>query len=247
MARKLYQHLAVVTSAKQAFEKIVKETKKVFEGVSLFEGFNRTYEMLNEDEVGFPTESKEVATTVHDKLLWTKKFVADVLDAELQRDAANCAAFADLVVDGVTIAKDLPAQFLLTLERKVSEMISYHNGIPTLDPSLKWEASTILNVYKHGPIVKHRTTKKTVPVLLHPGTAQHPPKVEAVTEDVVIAKINTTSFSGAVHPLQKAKWLERLEKLNSAVKVARLQANVVDVPDKKIGEALFNWVYKEDL
>lgn len=82
-----------------------------------------------------PEEHKEMVTTVHDKLDYMlNQHIVPYLDAVLQKERANQDAKADIVVDGIVLAKDVPATFLLGLEEKLKRVHEVLDKIPTLAP-----------------------------------------------------------------------------------------------------------------
>lgn len=241
--RKLYQHIIIENEVKGAAEKITNETLKVFKGRELFEGFHREYQPKDVAGDQLPTESKEVVTTVEERLAWTEGKVAELLDFELVKDAANMAAKADLVVGERALAKDVPATYLLALEKRLREIRSYYDAIPTIDMSKKWEDGGKPGHRKHGPVDQYRTAKKTIPVVLRQETKEHPAQVKAETEDVQIGKFLTTYFSGSAHPKDKAEWIGRIDRLIAATKRARMQANEAEVGEQKIGKEIFDYIH----
>jgi len=243
--KKVFQHLASETETKGLYEKMRLETLKVFKGGDLFNGLVKTYVPLAEGTMVLPGEKKEVVTTVMKRLQWHRKSVADRLDYELTRDAGNQVAKADLVIDGKTVAKDLPVTFLLAAEDRMRAEREILDATPTLDLSRTWEP-TGDGQFKHGPTFINREEKKTSPVVLYPATKEFPAQVKEVTDVKVIGKFETITFSGAIHPGRKAALIERLDKVIAALKDARMRANDTLIDDKKIGDVLFDYIYSAE-
>ena len=137
---KLHELLAVEGDLEGTYKKIVDEAKVTFDkkGAHFF-GVHRRLEMFDEDLPKAPDEHQEMVTTVHDKLEYVNEHVVRYFDAVLQKERTNQDAKADIVVDGVSLAKDLPATFLLGLENKLKNVRSLFQAIPTLPPGRKWE------------------------------------------------------------------------------------------------------------
>jgi len=243
MARKLYQHIITENEVKGAADKITKETMKVFKSRDLLEGFYREYQPKDAAGDQLPTEAKEVVTTVEERLAWTEKKIAELLDFELVKDAGNMSAKADLVVGERALAKDVPATYLLALEKRLREIRAYYDAIPTIDMSKNWEDGGKPGHRKHGPVEQYRTAKKTIPVVLRPETKEHPAQVKAETQDVQIGKFLHTNFSGSAHPKDKAEWIAKIDRLIAATKRARMQANEVEVGDQQIGKEIFDYIH----
>lgn len=240
--RKLYQHIITESDVKNGAEKIKAETLKVFKGRDLFEGLHKEY--LPKDASGdmLPTEEKEVVTTVAERLAWTEAKLVELFDFELTKDATNMSAKADLEVDGHVIATGVPVTFLLSLEKRLTEIRNCYDAIPTIDMSKKWEEGGRKGIRKFGPVEQYRTAKKTVAVTLAPATDKHPAQVKAETEDVQIGKFMTTYYSGASHPKEKADLLSRVDRLIEATKRARMKANEVEVTEQNIGKGIFEFI-----
>ena len=61
-------------------------------------------------------------------------------------------------------------------------------------------------------------------------------------EDIVVGKWETLKFSAALSADAKNAVLARLVKLQEAVKMAREEANSIEVKDVKVGEKIFDFV-----
>ena len=243
---RLNGHIAAGTEAKTAFEKIKGETYHVFKGKDIFFGVVKEYKPRVDGEDLTEGERKEVIATVKERLDWTNRPAMKVLDFEATRENTNTIAKADLEVDGVVLIKDVPATVLLGLESKLKAIRDYYDAVPTLDLSKKWEETGDRGIKKCGPSVTYRTKKKTIPIVLMAATKEHPAQVKAEVEDIIIGQFESTYFSGAAHPGDKANWLIRLDKLIEAVKRAQTKANEVEIQAMPIGEILFKFVHAAD-
>jgi len=239
---KLFQLIAVEDKVKKAFEKIKQETLKVFNGRHLFEGIVKHYEPNKADGDPIPEERKEMVTTVVDRLAWTEAKAIEFIDGEASKELTNTVAKADIVVDGVILAKGVPVTVLMPLAKRLQEVREYYDLIPTLDLAVKWGGTGDKNKYSHV-VTKYRTEKVTVPLILHPATDKHPAQVKEVVKDVQIGTWTETFFSGMAHPGDKAEWLGRIDKLITAVIKAREQANDIEVRDLPLGKVMFDFVH----
>lgn len=242
----LHQHLAAETHVRDGFNKIKQETMHVFKGGDLFVGLSKAYKPVNDAERDLADQTKEVVTTVSKRLDWTKKKAIEYIDHEATKEKTNTLAKADVVVDGKTIAKDVPATVLLSLEKRLVEIRDYYDKAPTLDLSKPWQDTGNQKIMKYGPAITYRTKKKIVPVRMAAPTDKHPEQVKESSEDVVIGHFEEVLFSGAAHPGEKAKWLERIDRLIVAVKEARCTANTQEVQELKMGEAIFSYIHEGD-
>lgn len=241
MGKKLFQHIASEKELSGQTNVIEQETKKVFDGSSLFQGLKKTFVPLVEGLPVLPGEQKEVVTTVGKRLRYHTGFVAKMFDYELTRDMANQKARADLVLGGKVVAKDLPVTFLLAAETRMRAQREIFAKMPALDMARLWEKAGD-ELWKHGPNFINREERKTEAVVLYPATKEHPAQVKEVVTAKVVARFDIMEFSGAVHPGLKAAILERMDEVIEALKAARLRANELEVEERKIGATLFEYI-----
>jgi hypothetical protein len=62
-------------------------------------------------------------------------------------------------------------------------------------------------------------------------------------EDVVVGHLRTVKFSGALPATRIKELLDRVDKLQQAVKFAREEANNTEVTDVKVGERVFDYLF----
>ena len=126
----------------------------------------------------------------------------------------------------------------------MQEVREYYDAVPTLDTAKRWEkVEGTTDQFRHGPIKQYRTAKQTKGVVLYPHTEKHPAQVKEVTEDVTIGTFETTTYSGAIHPGDKAALLGRIDKMIVAVKEARMKANEQDLESVKVGKSIFDYIH----
>jgi hypothetical protein len=76
-----------------------------------------------------------------------------------------------------------------------------------------------------------------------PATDKHPAQVEMIQEDQSVGTWTTVKFSGAMPATRVAEMLERVERLQKAVKFAREEANSREVEQQNIGKKVFNYLF----
>jgi hypothetical protein len=74
------------------------------------------------------------------------------------------------------------------------------------------------------------------------ATKEHPAQVDLVAEDVIIGYWKTIKMSGALPAKRIADVLERITKLQAAVKIAREEANTIQTDKCEIGKAVFAYL-----
>ncbi|MFF5209466.1 hypothetical protein [Streptosporangium sp. NPDC000396] len=76
------------------------------------------------------------------------------------------------------------------------------------------------------------------------ATDKHPAQVEVYYEEIVVGFWTKVAFSGAVPQKRVNELLERVIKLQDAVKFAREEANGIEVTDQSIGEKVFGYLLR---
>lgn len=192
------------------------------------------------------TESTAMVTTVDDKLDYVSPIVSRYWDAYATKEVTNQVASADIVVDGKVLVKGMPATVLLGMETKLKELRSVYEAIPTLQPGVIWERDPEAgaDVYRsRDPETRFVTKNTLVPVELSPATKEHKAQVQAVAQDIPVAKREVSHQSGMLSPADKSDLLERIDTLIRAVKKARQQANSVEaVQVEGFGQKLFTYI-----
>lgn len=243
---KLHELLAVEGDLEGVYKNILQETEIQFtKHPDRYFGQHQRVEFFEENAVPEADDHKELDDTVMSKIEYSAEHITRYLDAVLQKEATNQTASADIVVDGVTIAKNVPATFLLGLETKLKNIRTIYENLPTLQPGIKWELDPTQGkgVYKMSyPEEKFRTKKVMKNHVLSEATKEHPAQVQVYSEDEKIARVVTNKWCGMITPAEKSALLGRFDNLLRAVKKARQKANSVDVVDRTIGKELFSYI-----
>lgn len=240
---KLNQLIAVEKGVKSHANKAWTEIYHVLQKDVLLNGIARTYSPKDDDGDTLPPESTLVQVKVTDQIEKVKSEVARMFDITLSKDATNCSARADIVVDGTTLLADVPVTYLLFLEKQLVDLQTFVSKLPTLDPAFEWSYDANRGVYATEPVGTTRTKKVPRNWVKAEATDKHPAQVEVYHEDVIVGTWNTTRFSGAV-PADKVRELSaRVMKLQQAVKQAREEANSVEVTDREAGATILGYVF----
>ena len=249
MAAKLHELLAVEQDLAGTFKNILEETATTFtKKAAHFMAAHRTLRYYDEEKERTekaPEEHQAMQTTVTDKLEYQQAHIIRYLDAVLQKEKTNQKAVADIVIDSVTIAKDVPATFLLGLEAKLKRIREIYEKIPTLQPQIEWEPDPDKGegVFKmKHPEETYKTEKVIVPQILYEATKEHPAQVEKISETKNVGKYTKQVWSGMMTSAQKSAVLGKVDKLTRAVKKARQRANSVEIDKVQIGSALFDFI-----
>ena len=240
---KLCEIIAVVSGKKGEVEKEVTSTYHLFQKGELFDGITRTYRPRTEDGESLPSESKQPQLKAKDLVATASKRWAELFDLTLTLDSGNCVATADVEVDGKTYAHAVPVSTLLFLEKQLSNVHAFISKLPTPDPAEIWSHDAQQDMLATGVRQTARTKKVQKPLVLFPATPEHPAQTQLVTEDVIAGDWSQTLFTTRIPAQKRNEMLERVSKLQDAVKVARERANGIEVDKKKMGESLLGFVF----
>lgn len=240
---KLNQVLAIEKGVKSRSYSLVTSLHKLTQKPVLFGGFSKNYEPKDEDGEKFPPESQKVQIGVQQAIKQVKKALTELFDITMTKDRANQEAKADLVVDGKTLATDVPATTLLFLEKQLTDMTTFVQKLPVLDAQFEWFKDEESGLYKTKAVLTHKTKKVQKPIVLYQATKEHPAQTQLISEDLVIGHWHTVKQSGAIPASKRDEMLERLELLTKAVKFAREAANSQEAPKQELGASVLSYIF----
>ncbi|MEM6297476.1 MAG: hypothetical protein AAF740_02180 [Bacteroidota bacterium] len=246
MANKLHELLAVEQDRKNKANQAIGEARKTFtKNDPYFDGMVKRYISLEENSDQIPDETKELVTTVKQKLEETTSIVSAAIDTNISKEETNASgeARAELVVGDKNFGT-FAATSLLALESHLNRLRDLYNAIPTLDLARKWTFDEQQGVYRTSEEVKFRSVKRPKVVVKYEATKEHPAQTEILNLDFQVGKYETTYASGKLTTTQKNEMLARIEVLLEAVKVARSKANNTEVKNVKVAEQIFDYLHK---
>lgn len=249
----LHEILAVEQEIKAKAERARNQLIETFRSKQThFTGIRRTFRPFSVDEKSGESGGERLeaetrlAKTVHEELTAVLREVGQAVDIGFQLDEANTRARADIVVDGEVLIADVPATFLLQLERRLKEVRAVFKEAPTYDPVRLWSVDPsadkkhVLRAEPVTTIRKQRSRKYNVMV---EATKEHPAQVDVVEIDEPVGEIRSYEWTGMLSIGKKSALLEQVDRLLSAVKQARSRANTVEVDKtKKMAKALADFL-----
>ena len=242
MAR-LNQIIAVEKGIKsQSFQELT-EAHHALQKPTLLAGISRTYRPKDEEGEQFPPEATRVQVRAEEIIRETSTVLTKLFDVTATKDWANCRAKADVVVDGNVLLAQVPATYLLFLEKQLVDLHTFIRKLPVLDPSETWSFDASADCYATEPTQTVKTKKIPRNHVKAEATDKHPAQVEVYYEDVPVGYWRTIKFSGSLPNKRVNELLERVETLQQAVKFAREEANNIEVDEQKIGEKLFRYLF----
>jgi hypothetical protein len=241
---KLNQIIAVEKSIKSKSHSELTEAHQHLQKPALLQGISRTYRPKDEEGERLPAESTRVQLRAEEVLKKTAAVLTELFDVTATKDYANCEAVADVVLDGNVLLPMVPVTYLLFLEKQLVDLHTFVKKLPVLDPSETWLEDSAQNCFATEAVETVRTKKVPRNHVKAEATEKHPAQVEVYHEDVAVGYWRTVKFSGALPARRVAELLERVEKLQRAVKFAREEANGTEVQQKKVGEVVFAYLFK---
>lgn len=242
--KKLNAVVAVEKTIKASTTREITDIYHKFQKSDLFNGFTKTYTPKDEESEIYAPENKKVICNASDMLIELSNKLTNLFDITLTKDVGNTLAKADIIVDGVTIAHDVPSTFIIFLEKQLVHIRTELNSIPTLDINEDWIKDTNSDLYKTESIETNKMKKVPMRFVKYEATKEHPAQVETLFNDVPVGTWNTIKQSGAMTIPDKKRLLNNIEKLINSVKVARETANSQEVESKQIGDAIFAYLLK---
>jgi hypothetical protein len=239
---KLHQIVAIEKGVKNGCNAAITARYHELQKSTFFSGIARNYKPRAEDGEQFPSERQVVQTRGEDLLSFTSDIMTKYWDMTLTKDTANCEAKADVVVDGKTILSKVPVTFLLFLDKQLGDLATMVRKIPILDPAETWAFDSATNTYATSPSTSFKTKKVKKAFTKAEATDKHPAQVETYDEDVIIGEWSTIKYSGAMPQKRVTEILERIGKLQAAVKFAREEANSISVTEQKLGKTVFGYL-----
>lgn len=246
---KLCQIIAIEKGVKSREQKTFTKLHRLTGNAELFKGLTKTwtprFEKDNENHVQLPDESVRVQARVDTVLDEAGTILTELFDVEATKDFGNTKAKADVVVDGTTLIEGAPTTYLLFLEKQLNDISKFISSLPELDEAFEWEEDPSSGLRRTNPFETVKTKKVVKPLVLYPATTEHPAQTDKISEDVVIGTWENTRLSGAVSATRKKVLLDRVIKLQKAVKAAREEANGTVVERKDVGRLITDYLFSE--
>lgn len=243
MVTHLSQIIATEKDTKDKAASKINQARGILSNKGLLSGIARAYTPKEEDGEQLPSESTRVQYTVKSVLADVTEQVSELFDTIATKDFTNCIAKADIIVDGATLLKDVPATYILFLEKQLAELLNFVKAIPTLDAAEEWRFDSNQDFYATPSVETSRSKKVIRNHVLAEATKEHPAQVQVYQEDVPVGRWKTIKYSGALPASELNAMIARVEKLQKAVKFAREEANRTTASTQHIGETVLRYVF----
>src|SRR5690349_683539 len=117
----------------------------------LLSGISRTYKPKDDEGEQLPAESTRVQVRTSEVLADVRRVLTRLFDVVLTKDSANGDAKAPIVVDGTTVADDVPVTYLLFLEKQLADLQTFIAKLPVLDAAETWSFDEATDSYATAP------------------------------------------------------------------------------------------------
>ncbi|MFI6773781.1 hypothetical protein [Nocardia sp. NPDC050412] len=241
---KLNQIIAVEKGVKNGALRELAHTQGQLQKSGLLSGIARTYQPKDEEGEQLPPESTRVQVKSEEVLRQTAATLTRLFDVTATKDWANCEAKADVRVDEETLLAAVPVSYLLFLEKQLADLYTFVKQLPVLDAAEAWAFDDSSDTWRTDAVRTIRTKKVPRNHVKAEATEKHPAQVEVYYEDIAIGYWTTVKFSGALPARRVNELVERIEKLQQAVKFAREEANGSQVTDRKTGDVIFRYLFR---
>ncbi|WP_344530414.1 hypothetical protein [Streptomyces albiaxialis] len=240
---KLNQIIAVEKGVRTKAQQDLTEAQRGLQKPALLAGISRTYQPKDEEGEQLPPESTRVQVQAEDVLRDSAAALTRLFDVTATKDWTNCEARADVTVEGRVLVAQAPVTYLLFLEKQLAELHAVLRKLPVLDAAEAWTLDPSTDAWKTEPVRTVRTKKVPRNHVKAEATEKHPAQVEVYYEDIPVGYWTTVKFSGALPARRVRELLDRLEKLQQAVKFAREEANGAEITDQRVGDAVFGYLF----
>lgn len=240
---KLNQVIAVVNGKKSRVQSALTNAYHKLQRTDPFTGISRTYQPYDEDGEKQPPESKLPQDSVISELNSVKSELSDLFNCTYTQEFANCSAVADVVVDGNTLLSSVPVTYLLFLEKRMVDIHTLVSKLPTLPEDREWHWDDNRNCYVTDVTKTSRTKKVRKSFVAYEATDKHPAQVEVFTEDVAVGEWSKVDFSTCIPQTSKLDLLDRVRKVQEAIKFAREEANG-STAENKSADSLLDYILK---
>lgn len=170
-----------------------------------------------------------------------------LFDITARRDFTNsdgADAVADITLDDRVLVEKAPSPYLIWLDRQLDNLKNIADRMPTLPPTSEWSLSDpIRGIYQSEETKVVRQVPGWKSLITAEATDRHPAQTHVYQDTTQVGVWQRRLYSGAMHPAEKARLLDRIVRLQNAVNTARQAANRVEAQDPRPGQALVGYLF----
>lgn len=239
---KLAEAVALARSAKSRVHTALTTLHRESQKVDLYAGLARTYRPTSEENERLPDESRKVQLQSNLILAELRRLLTERWDTEANVTYNNASAYANVeLLNGDVVLENVPATYLLFLEKALEDLHTFLTKMPTLDPGETWTWDGNRSVFASQPVETASQKRVPKPLVLAEATDRHPAQVTTYDDVTVQGYWTTTELSGALAADHRHAMLLRVNELRDAVKTARERANQQAVTTRHPAAALLDY------
>jgi len=245
VAATLAQMIGVSQGVRSSTEQWWKLVAAALKREELLVGREKTYE-VTEGAVRKPDEVQRVQVNVENLLAEARGKLGRYFDVTATKDWANAgdtSARADVTVAGRVLLHDVPATFLLFLDKQLTELLADIRKIPVQSAAEDWLPSTETGIFRTAQQKTPTTTKTFRFEVVSPAEGMRPAQYEKIPHDVVTGHSTTVKFTSAPTPARSQELQDRIIALREAVQLAIHDANRAMAPDQHVSGAIFGYIF----
>lgn len=220
--------LAIEPGIRQTAKRAETDAYHILQRTALLSGYSKTYTPKDDNADPWdrrPDEGVKVQIEAEAVLREVSADLAKWFNTMAIKESTNAVATADVTVDGQVLLANVPTTYLLFLERQLVDLLTFVSKLPILDAAENWGHTEGVTAWASTPVITVSTKKIPRNHVLAEATDKHPAQVQVYHEDEIIGRWTAVKFSGAVPAKRVAELVERVKKLQVAVKDARDTAN----------------------
>jgi hypothetical protein len=244
--RYLGQVLAIEPDIRGSAMRTLTDAHQVLGKPAMLEGISGEYTPHVDGGEELPREEQRVQVTVKEMIEATRDPLTAMFDITAARDFTNgCGrAVANVELGGEVIVKGAPVPYLLWLVKRLDDLRTFVQAMPTHSPSTIWdEVGEDRGVYQSLPVKTARAVQSHKVITVAAATDKHQAQAQIVAENVNVGTWTRVKFSGAMPVVRKEQILRRIASLRAAVEAARAEANRTEAEEPHIGARLWGYVF----
>lgn len=244
---KQHQLLALANGAKQINKEQITAAYQQLKKRTLFDGMNRVYQPKDEEGDTLPPESNKIQQSVPEVVRIFRDAEERLISLTASINATNVKAKGNIPnpYSDSLLGHDVPVTTLIFLEKELINWRTFITSLPTLDPSVRWHYEETTECYVSEEVSTTRTKKVPTSFVKYEATREHPAQVEVFHEDHIVGTWTKTDRSAAIPASEKTAMLQRVNALIDTVKVAREEANSIEVvQDNELARELLDYVFE---
>jgi hypothetical protein len=250
---KLCEAIAVLKGIKSRTYAKLTEIDKLCQKDAVYRGGVKRYEPIDSEDPDIPDgESVTPQRKSGEVLADIRAQVTELCNATADVEVGNRQAVADIVVDGKTIASEVPVTGLLFLEKTLTDLHTALARLPVLSREYRWSYNEHAGAYVSDEVVRVRT-KKSPRVLMTTtkrttgtdGSVTEEQTGQVISEDLPVGHWHMTHFSTAMPETTRKLHVDRVNALRDAVKRARERANGIVIERQDLGESVCAFIFDQ--